>query len=108
MIGDGATDLEARQDGGADIFIGYVFILQQQQQQPKKNLPTNLIFYIYMNINLMPVLSCLTYFVLQVWGHRGARKGSRSSRLGCLGLQGAERGSVKGENRFAILYNYHH
>ena len=23
MIGDGATDLEARQPGGADIFIGY-------------------------------------------------------------------------------------
>ena len=24
MIGDGATDLEARQEGGADLFIGYV------------------------------------------------------------------------------------
>ena len=24
MVGDGATDLEARQDGGADIFIGWV------------------------------------------------------------------------------------
>ena len=23
MIGDGATDLEARQEGGADLFIGY-------------------------------------------------------------------------------------
>ena len=24
MVGDGATDLEARQEGGADLFIGYV------------------------------------------------------------------------------------
>ena len=23
MVGDGATDLEARQEGGADLFIGY-------------------------------------------------------------------------------------
>ena len=23
MVGDGATDLEARQPGGADVFIGY-------------------------------------------------------------------------------------
>jgi len=23
MVGDGATDLEARREGGADIFIGY-------------------------------------------------------------------------------------
>ena len=24
MVGDGATDLEAKQDGGADMFVGYV------------------------------------------------------------------------------------
>lgn len=26
MVGDGATDLEARQPGGADLFIGYGMI----------------------------------------------------------------------------------
>jgi len=31
MIGDGATDLEARQDGGADIFIGYGGIAEREK-----------------------------------------------------------------------------
>ena len=29
MIGDGATDLEARQPGGADLFVGYGGIAQR-------------------------------------------------------------------------------
>lgn len=29
MVGDGATDLEARQTGGADIFIGYGGVVER-------------------------------------------------------------------------------
>ena len=29
MVGDGATDLEARQPGGADIFIGYGGVVER-------------------------------------------------------------------------------
>ena len=29
MVGDGATDLEARQPGGADVFVGYGGVVQR-------------------------------------------------------------------------------
>ena len=30
MVGDGATDLEARQEGGADIFVGFGGIVRRE------------------------------------------------------------------------------
>ena len=41
MVGDGATDLEARQPGGADIFIGYGGVVERPSVASKAD------WYIY-------------------------------------------------------------
>ena len=51
MVGDGATDLEARQPGGADMFIGYGGVVERPSIASKAD------WYIY---NIRDLLDRLT------------------------------------------------
>jgi phosphoglycolate phosphatase-like HAD superfamily hydrolase len=50
MVGDGATDLEARQPGGADIFIGYGGVVERPNIAQKAD------WYIY---SIQPLIEAL-------------------------------------------------
>ncbi len=50
MVGDGATDLEARQPGGADIFIGYGGVVERPSIASKAD------WYIYKIRDLLEAL----------------------------------------------------
>ena len=71
MVGDGATDLEAKQDGGADMFVGYV-----------KLFPFHSKLGLW-EISNVSFPTCFFGF-FQIWRNCSTGDCPQASRLGCL------------------------